>query len=583
MTQTEALSNPYVAGSPISRPEMFFGRSDVFEFVRNALVGKHQDNVLVLYGKRRTGKTSVLYQMHRNIENRYLPILIDLQALTMDSISGFFWEVASTIRRALNREYQIEVPRPRREDFESDPLQGFQETFLSVVAEAIGNRRLLLMFDEAARLDEQVQAGKLSPDVFGHIRSLMQQVTNLNFLFCVGERLERMQTQYALLFNIALYKEISFLDRKAAEDLIARPVEGIYSYDYATIDRIIDITSGHAYFLQLLCHSLFARWQTEHNSEVTVDDVDSVTAEVVERGAANLKFDWDEAKPVEKLLMASMADALAGEAKTIKLNEVDEKLKKYDILVPQGELVSSHRNLIGNELVIGAEDLRFTIDFMRLWVGQHQRVEWVKEELAPQVDELRVMAEAQAEAIAKRTISKRFPWQAIVGGLTLIWLVLLLAPGSPIGLFDSSSSASDVPSIAQNITLEDKCGFQSQAEGLATLATCIDSVQRFSDDSMRLFVHWAADINSDRFNAVERGKSQVGDSVPYLEDSEGNLYNFIDIGEAAALTVSIRDGTISDSGWFLFPPAKGGSNTFTYVDVDSVSGEELRIERIPIP
>ena len=78
MTQTEALSNPYVAGSPVSRPEMFFGRSDVFEFVRSALVGQHQDNIIVLYGKRRTGKTSVLYQMHRNLDPRYLPILVDL-------------------------------------------------------------------------------------------------------------------------------------------------------------------------------------------------------------------------------------------------------------------------------------------------------------------------------------------------------------------------------------------------------------------------------------------------------------------------------------------------------------------------
>ena len=213
MTQTEALSNPYVAGSPVSRPEMFFGRSDVFEFVRSALVGQHQDNIIVLYGKRRTGKTSVLYQMHRNLDPRYLPILIDLQSLTMESPAGLFWEIASTIRRYLRREYQIKIPRPQNEDFEADPLQGFQEGFMAGVTGAIGDRHLLLMIDEAARLDEQVQAGKLTPDVFGQVRSLMQHNASLNFMFCVGERLELMQTQYALLFSVALYKEISFLDR----------------------------------------------------------------------------------------------------------------------------------------------------------------------------------------------------------------------------------------------------------------------------------------------------------------------------------------------------------------------------------
>ena len=327
MAQTEALSNPYVAGSPVSRPEMFFGRNDVFEFVRSALVGQHQDNVIVLYGKRRTGKTSVLYQMHRNIDPRYMPILIDLQSLTMDSVSGLFWEMASTIRRALRREYQVEIPRPPREDFEADPVQEFQDVFISGVAEAIGGRHLLLMIDEAARLDEQVQGGKLPADVFAYVRSLLQHANNLNFIFCIGERLELMQSQYALLFNVALYKEISFLDRKSAESLIAQPTEGVYTYDQSAVDRIIEITSGHAYFLQLLCHSLFARWQRDNKPEITAEDVDAVASEVVERGAANLKFDWDESLPVEKLVLGTMAEAMEGETTSVTLKDVDDVLK----------------------------------------------------------------------------------------------------------------------------------------------------------------------------------------------------------------------------------------------------------------
>ena len=319
--------------------------------------------------------------MHRYVEPRYLPILIDLQALTMDSVSRLFWELASTIRRALRREYQIEFPRPRREDFEDDPLQGFQETFMGVVMEAVGDRHLLLMIDETARLDEQVQAEKLPSDVFSHFRSLIQHNASLNFIFCLGERLELMQRQYALLFNVALYKEISFLDRSSAESLIVQPADGLYSYNQGSIDRIIEFTSGHAYFLQLLCHSLFAMWQREGNSPITAEDGDSVATEVVERGAANLKFDWDESLPVEKLVLSAMAEAMDGATASVTLNGVDEVLRRYDILVPHGELVTSHRSLIGKELVDGTEDIRFTVDFLRLWVRQHERLEWVKEEL----------------------------------------------------------------------------------------------------------------------------------------------------------------------------------------------------------
>ena len=50
-------TNPYIAGNPITGSEMFFGRQDVFRFIRETLVGRYQDNAIVLYGGRRTGKT----------------------------------------------------------------------------------------------------------------------------------------------------------------------------------------------------------------------------------------------------------------------------------------------------------------------------------------------------------------------------------------------------------------------------------------------------------------------------------------------------------------------------------------------
>ena len=581
MTQTEALGNPYVAGSPVSRPEMFFGRDDVFEFVRTALVGQHQDNIIVLYGKRRTGKTSVLYQMHRNIDQRYLPILIDLQSLTMESPSGLFWEIASNIRRGLRREYQIDVPRPQREDFEADPLQSFQEGFLSVVGEAIGDRHILLMIDEAARLDEQVQAGKLPPDVFAYIRSLMQHASSLNFIFCIGERLETMQSQYALLFSVALYKEISFLDRKAAESLITQPAEGLYTYEPSAIDRIIEVTSGHAYFVQLLCHSLFARWQRDSKPQITAEDVDSVGSEVVERGSANLKFDWDESLPVERLFLSAMAEAMDGGAGLTTPQNVDEVLRRYDILVPQGELVSAHRSLIGKELVFGNEELRFAIDFLRLWVRQHERMEWVKEELSTEVEELREVAEAEIEAAESRQRRKRFRWGAVVSTVALVVILLLFVPGSPLRVFSASTVVEEVK-VAASIPFEvgDRCGTQRQAPGV-DLFMCLGSVERLTDSTTRVNVHWTVDITAGESNASLRAKSEVGDTEPFLLDGEGNRYEFTSVGGAATQQLPVIQGQMTDPGWFVFAPLPGDVKTVTLVD--SVGDQELRIEDVELP
>ena len=595
MAQAEALSNPYVAGSPVSRPEMFFGRSDVFEFVRSALVGQHQDNIIVLYGKRRTGKTSVLYQMHRNLDPRYLPILIDLQALTMDSLSGFFFEVASTIRRALNREYQIEIARPRREDFESDPLGGFQETFMNQVAEGIGERRLLLMIDEAARLDEQVQAGKLTPDIFGHVRSLMQHNSNLNFMFSIGERLETMQSQYAMLFNVALYKEISFLDEAAAKSLIVQPAEGLFSYDEPAIQQIIRLTSGHAYFMQLLCHSIFAQWQRESAAAIGVKDVDGVAAEVVERGSANLKFDWDESLPVEKLVLGAMAEAINDNAASVTLKDVDEVLARYDILIPQGDIVSAHRSLIGKELVFGAEQIRFAIDFLRLWVREHEKMEWIKEELSTEIAELREIAEAELAAEEARASKKKFRWGLLVASVATVVALLLFVPGSPARVFEAGVPE-EVISVVASIPVENRCGTLSQTETLG-LGTCVDSVEKLSNRQLRFNVFWTAAVAPDLvlpegFEAgLNRAPSKIGDLEPFLQDQDGNSYHFTEIGGTAAVEVSATNLKATDIGWFQFPQLPDGVTSVAFVDrvssknaadeiVDVIA--EMKIENIDL-
>ena len=92
-----ATPNPYIAGNPLTGSEMFFGRADVFDFIHQALSGQHQDHVLVLYGQRRTGKTSVLYQMDRHLSDRYLCIFIDLHGLALDGLNAFIQERWRTI------------------------------------------------------------------------------------------------------------------------------------------------------------------------------------------------------------------------------------------------------------------------------------------------------------------------------------------------------------------------------------------------------------------------------------------------------------------------------------------------------
>ena len=50
---------------------MFFGREDVFDFIKTHLQGQHEKNIIVLRGQRRTGKTSILYQLNHRLDEKY--------------------------------------------------------------------------------------------------------------------------------------------------------------------------------------------------------------------------------------------------------------------------------------------------------------------------------------------------------------------------------------------------------------------------------------------------------------------------------------------------------------------------------
>lgn len=434
--------NPYIAGNPVTSPEMFFGREDVFAFVRQALIGKHRDNVIILYGQRRTGKTSALYQMSRHLGARYVCVLLDLHGLALEGLDGFLWELANSIARSLRRDYRIELAPPPRAAFQSSPRSQFENVFLNQVRTALGDRRLLLMLDEAIRLQEQVQAGKLEPEVFEYLRYLMQHFPRLNFLFALGDGLEGMTKEYAFLFSVGLYKKISFLERDAALKLITQPVQMLYEVEPAARERILHITGAQPYYTQLLCHGLFQRWQHTRTRAIQVGDVNAVVDEALERGLAVLKHTWEESSPSEKAILSGAAAAMRQTNNGASADDIARALKAQDITLPPEEVGQAYKSLLARDILAGADPYRFTVDLQRLWINKYERVEWVRDELA---DALKAWTSAARTAGAalppprftmpeyptiKHAPARRSPTNALVwgvGGLAAVVLLVLAA------------------------------------------------------------------------------------------------------------------------------------------------------------
>ena len=353
---------------------MFFGRDDVFDFIRQNLVGPHSNNPIVLYGQRRLGKTSVLYQMHRHLDAGYWCVFIDLHGLDLSSMANLMRGIATAISANLRRDHQIVVEVPNQAAFAADPASAFEMMFLDQVLAVLGGNQLVLMLDEAIRLDEEVRAGRLDRGIFAYLRHLMQHGQRLNFIFSLGSGIEEMAKDYALLFNGSLYHRISFLKPQAARDLIIRPAQDRYRVTDQAADLILKITSGHPYYTQLVCHCLFDAWMQGTADTIEASDVHGVLAEAIELGSANLTYIWQDSTQEEQVFMAGLAAAMSGESTPVTVKQVRKAWGRVAVNVPSQEITRAVRGLIAREVIAGGDRYSFTVDLQRLWIDKHRQI-----------------------------------------------------------------------------------------------------------------------------------------------------------------------------------------------------------------
>jgi tetratricopeptide (TPR) repeat protein len=371
------MINPYIAGAPVTERTMFFGRHDIFDWVQRSLAGKFVDHILVIHGQRRVGKTSVLKQIPFHLPPTYIPVFFDLQGRTRTTIDRFLWRLGKEITRTLRATQSISLPESSKEDYSQDP-EFFQNRFLPQLGQAIGDRRLLLLFDEFDSLEEPTAREMLAQDLIPYFSRLMHAPGPLAFIFSIGSsgrKLEHMQASYTDFFRIALYKKISFLKKEEATRLITQPVAGVIEYTSQAVENIFNITSGHPYFTQLLCHELFGYCQKTGKRRIALKDIEAVLDDVVERGTVNLKFVWDDASDPERYVLTALSVAEDGR----HAKSVHQFLQGQKVRITQREVADSLRHLQQKDVL--TPDNSFTVDLMRLWLLENKPLDRVIEEL----------------------------------------------------------------------------------------------------------------------------------------------------------------------------------------------------------
>jgi hypothetical protein len=306
------VDNPYVFGLPLpSGSPLFFGRDDVFEFIRQnvKLGGRREPQVLVLTGERRVGKTSIAMQLPLRLRDEgYIQVYFDAQSAV--DPGQFLLTLATCVAESL-QDAGIAMNAPTLEEFRAGPSYAFEHRFLPRVWEHLGERRLLIAIDEYETLQRRVESGKEDPDVFEYLRSLIQHRQRLAFIFFGSQQMQELTSDYwHVLFNIAKHKPIGLLSQVEAQRLIVEPVQGEIVYDELAIREILRGTGCHPYFLQMICDILVENCNTNQASYVTAQQVREALREVVRAGESHLEWLWNSTSVQERVMLAGLAECV---------------------------------------------------------------------------------------------------------------------------------------------------------------------------------------------------------------------------------------------------------------------------------
>ncbi len=323
------INSPYISNIPVTnRKQLFIGRTDISERLEKLLLDRRSPPLL-LYGQRRTGKTSLLNNLGRLLPTSIIPLFVDLQGSISSAKdhTGFLYNLAKAMINSAQRQRNLKLPPLSYETLATDPFTRFDE-WLDTLETALAGNTALLALDEFEALDRVLNEGRFNEnDVLGMLRNLIQHRPTFKVLLAGSHTLDEFQRWSSYLINAQVI-HLGYLQESEARQLIETPIENFaLRYQPPTSQRVLDITQGHPFLVQLLCAEIVALKNNQDPSVrrlATLADVEAAIPEALEHGS--MFFSDIERNQLDAPALAVLRYcAQKGEAATISKSELEQR------------------------------------------------------------------------------------------------------------------------------------------------------------------------------------------------------------------------------------------------------------------
>lgn len=317
--QFEEITNPYAnyaEGGVVRNAKMFYGREQLIEKVFHSIYSaREQCKSIVIFGQKRSGKSSILY--HLNI--RFAEKKEELLILNIGNIGGLldqesrvpllyliFWGIIDKLHLAIEDEEErgrpslaIEFPDDLTFYKHPSPLTLFREVFYRFKRKAArvqgwAEIRLVLLIDEFSYIYTKIAENKLSEDFMKNWKAIIED--NFFSLVLVGQdTMPKFKARFPNDFGVIEDIRVNYLEEEAATRLIDEPIliggkKDSSRYREKAIARIVELTAGSPFYIQIICNRLVEYMNNKKKELVTEADVDQVKNGLIQ---GTRSFTWE--------------------------------------------------------------------------------------------------------------------------------------------------------------------------------------------------------------------------------------------------------------------------------------------------
>ena len=303
------IDNPYATyaeGGVVGDAEMFFGREELIQNIAQAIrESRTQSKCVLVFGQKRSGKSSVLYHLKTLLQKDKELLILDLEnigsiqdpdskvPLLYQILRGILTELEYAVEDRINEGFSsLNLSIPDDNDFYQHPapLQCFQDIFerlkrLVSKQEDWRNIRVLLLIDEFQYVYDRIVARDIPESFMQNWKALLQ--ANYFHAVLVGQDvMPKFKLRFPNEFGTTQDERVTYLKPADARRLIDEPIriggrQGESRYREQAIERILDLTAGSPFYIQIICNRLVEYMNVKHAGLVTEADVEQVKNELI--------------------------------------------------------------------------------------------------------------------------------------------------------------------------------------------------------------------------------------------------------------------------------------------------------------